>query len=425
MILAMTLPIWLSMRASAAPTLDLHALGEAGDEAALRGAGLGVAVGFQPWAWPASGPLSIEGLAEASVHGSGASHLSFRPELRLPVSPLDADRARLSLVAGYGLGLRPQPFPEGALGLALDIPGPGRVGVRIQGRYLLDGLHPTGFALNVGALWSRPGEGGSQNGIEAASSEAGSPLDASASEGALSVDPPDAKIWIPHPYCDWMSPDEVRGALSTLPPDVRLRVVAAGRLPRDLAADLTEPVVLEEAPRQGSLIVAARPGDQVLIDGRPIAVGSDGVTIISAPEGVIRVSVRGGGRLEEREAAVGTGLALWLRVPDPRPTRVQFDLSSSVVREAERAQIARIADLSEGWRFEVQGSASPEGDLGANFQLADARSRAVAGLLIRSGVPAERVTVLGAVVGQLDDEITDPALLRYATIRAIPAEVAP
>lgn len=403
--------LWLALLggALAGPTLDVHVQAGAGNTDAQRGGSLGVAVGL-----PLTPRLAVEGLFQGGLSAELAPRLSLRPELRLRLTPPDPERGGLSLLAGYGVGLRPSPLPEGAFGLALDLPPGERVGVRVQGRYVLDGLSPSSFQLALGGVWTR---------AEAAPEP--EPVVEAEPLPVLEVNPPEAMAWLPHPYCAWLPVSEVARLLPSLDPALQLQIVAQGYLPAQLTAGAPAQLTLESAPRQGSVIVVARPGDVLQVDGRPVVVGADGVAVVSAREGLVQVEVRGGGRRLEQELAIGTGLALWVRVPDPVAAEVRFALGSSAVVEAERARIAEIARLAEGWRFEVQGSASPEGDAASNLVLADERARAVAALLIDAGLPTDRVTFLPAVVAPQVAEGQDPAALRVATIRALPARGSP
>jgi outer membrane protein OmpA-like peptidoglycan-associated protein len=71
-----------------------------------------------------------------------------------------------------------------------------------------------------------------------------------------------------------------------------------------------------------------------------------------------------------------------------------------VGRTSAAAPLAPLVAAAGGWRFTLQGSASPEGDLSANAALAAARCGAVARALVAAGLPADAlIEVAPAVAG--------------------------
>ncbi len=401
----MILVMILTRVARAAPELEMHALLEAGNAETQRALGAGLTVGEA-----LSPVLQLEGVLQGGVTAAGSPRLGLRPELRLQVPRPEPDRGGVSLVVGYGLGLRDGVYPEGAAGVAVELPRRRDLQARLQGRLLLDGVSPAGFQLTLGSVWLRP---------EPEPQPAPAPV--VLAEPTLDVTPPEALIWLPHPICAWMPPAEAARALGSLDPGVEAQVVARGYLPAQVHLEPGGTVALQEAPRQGSLVIAARPGDRVLVDGRPLSLGGDGVAVLNAREGLIRVSATGGGRQVTREAVVSNGLALWVRLPDPAPVVLRFEVGSSRVSAEDRARLQELGRMAGDWGFEVQGSASPEGDQADNLRLADERARAGAALLVAAGVPGARVRVLPALVAPALREGEDPTQHRVATVRAVPA----
>lgn len=398
-----------------AAQLDVHlwgATGNADPDRAQRGLGVGVAPSLD-----LAPRLRVEGLVQGGFVPGGTPRLAARPELRFQVGTPDTALAPLSLVGGYGLALSQGLAPEGALGLGWDVPGQRGLALRVQGRVLLDGLDPARLQLAVGGVWGRPPE------------PAPVPVQIPAEhvydtvKNVLDIVTPNAQVWVPHPWCAWVPAEEANAVLAQLAPGATVAVVADGYLPEQVVVSGPTQVALRPAPQQGSLLVSAQPGDRVRVDGREVAVGADGLAILTAPEGFVTVQISGGGRSLSREAAIASGHALWIVAPPASPAELRFSLGSSALDDAAQARLAEIAANAGAWRFEVAGSYSPEGDPTANQALALARADAVARALVTAGVAADRVAVTPTPAAAPADAA--PEALRAAWVYAIPAEVRP
>jgi len=163
---------------------------------------------------------------------------------------------------------------------------------------------------------------------------------------------------------------------------------------RGRSGDSADPEAPPTDDAQGWLLVVASPGDVVRLDaGVAQPVGSDGLARLRAAEGVVDVTVVGGGRSRSFEAAIADGYALWLRAAPPDEVRVGFGAGSSVVGEADRIFLESLARDRGGWRLRLSGSYSPEGRLEDNQRLARDRAAAVRAVLEAAGVPAEALEV--------------------------------
>lgn len=363
------------------------------------------------WATPW---LGVDGHLQFVASDAGVQ-FSFFPELRLRVTGTDPAQGGLSIAAGFGARFPSDQIPRGTVGAVADIPVSPQIFIRPQVRYLFADLATPGAGqFGLGVVW-RP---------KAKVVPPPPPPDPVVEPVApvVSVDPGDAMVWLPHPVCQWVPASQLAATAATLSSEDLLRFVAAGYLPRVLpAGDLAE-VKLTPAPPQGSVVVVGRPGDEVRLAGQTLRAASDGVALVSVPEGIVSGTVVGGGRTEAFEVAVGSGFAVWVRASDPEPLRMGFAQGSAEVGAADRERIAALAASAGGWTFVVRGSASAEGDPAANGVLADRRAAAVAALLYAAGVPASQVTVSPPVVAPPDLPV-DAA--RSVLLVAVPARGAP
>lgn len=380
--------------------LGLHGVGSVGTDPApmVKTVGLGGTAGLE-----LSPRVRAELLAQGTYGADRSLHGSVRPELRITPRPHpDVD---LALTAGYGLGLGPV-RPQGALGLSLE-----RGPLRLDARWLVDGVTPEQAQLAVGWTWGRAPEPEPEPVVEVVPEPVVAPV--------LDVAPADAVVWVPHPWCRWMTVGEASLLLGELPPDLRLQILAGGYLPGEATAGGDLSIALREAPEQASLVVSAQPGDVVQF-GDAVVPTADGSVVATVPLHDLVVTVVGGGRTEVHELSPANGYALWVRTQDAQPLTVRFPVNSSTLQPEQRAEIVAIAEAAGGWSFQVQGGASPEGDPERNRKLADARGRAVADALIEAGLDPARVEYLPVVAPTESDQAFEQ--LRFATITPVTSE---
>ncbi|MEM6929228.1 MAG: hypothetical protein AAF602_19975, partial [Myxococcota bacterium] len=170
----------------------------------------------------------------------------------------------------------------------------------------------------------------------------------------------------------------------------------------------------ESTSPEPSLVVAAWPGDVVLVDGEALDTDAYGLAVAHPPPGLVGVTVRGGGRIDEQTAAIPDEHALWLAIRPPDPVRVTFPVDVATLDAAARVVVARVADQRGTWVFEVRGSHSLEGDPVRNAELAILRAEATAEALRAAGVPASKVVLSNALDVAGSD--APPELLRAAVI---------
>jgi hypothetical protein len=385
----------------AAPELRASAAGwvQTSRGPAARGAGLGLGAGARPLPG-----FAVEMDLQAVPLGLGggpdrAPALRVGPALRL------GRRAGPAVGGGYALALSPGVAGRAHLGLGWVQPlrpappaGGWVPGLELEARLWASAAGAEAASVGIGVRWAK---------VDAvpAPPPAAPPADPppAAVRPAAPLLPPlpaGARLWLPHPVCAWLLPAEAEGVLAALPPEARLVIVAEGMLPAEGAAGAAGALRLVPAPRQGGLLVVAEPGDTVEIGGRSYAPAADGVVEITAPEGFVTVRVRGGGRDEQLAVAVADGEVTWARPTAPGPLRVRFARGSAALAPAATAPLAPLVAAAGGWRFTLQGSASPEGDLSANAALAAARCGAVARALVAAGLPADAlIEVAPAVAG--------------------------
>lgn len=370
--------------------------------------------------------------------GGGPLRVEAAPLVRLWM-PRDADGPRLSLGVGGGVALDAGPAPLLLSSLTADF-SPGRrwqprVGLRGSWSPALGGDGPTrstgGVALELGAAWNTRSEAAISP-EPVAVDPAGGPAEPVAAVAPAPAEPattptPDpvppmvttpaaAKVWVPHPWCEWMSAEDANKLLATLPAETRVEVSAAGYLPASVGPGAGA-VVLTPAPEQGAMVIVARVGDQVRVDGVPVSVDAEGLAVVNAGVGDHPIEVLGGGRRESLEASIASGYVVWLRAGEPAPARVRFASGSATVSATEAAGVDRLAANVGAWGFQVQGGASPEGNPEANAVLAVSRANAVRDRLIAAGVAADRVVLLPPAA---PIEGLNPADQRAVTITPVP-----
>jgi outer membrane protein OmpA-like peptidoglycan-associated protein len=205
---------------------------------------------------------------------------------------------------------------------------------------------------------------------------------------------PDARprdwSWVPHPVSACVETD-LLGAASAAAGDPS-SAAHVGLPGLALPSGLDLRALLH--PTQGSLVVVAQPGDEVVVSGRQVPLGADATAVSNAPEGPIEVQIRGAGQLQVLMPAIASGYAVWVRSrPDPSPAVISFAQGSSTLAPQDLERLAALAQNAGGWRFELRGSSSPEGDAASNRALAQARAQAVKDALLAAGLPAARVQV--------------------------------
>jgi hypothetical protein len=211
----------------------------------------------------------------------------------------------------------------------------------------------------------------------------------------VEISPPEALIWLPHPWCAWVKAEELPGLLAAVPPEAEIVITAEGRLPAVVrvtpGADLQ--VQLDEAPHQGALVILTDPADTIRIENHALALGKDGTLLANLPEGPVTLEVTGGGRTLHQELAVAEGWATWLRIPPPGPQTVLFPVDSSRLDAAARALVAALASRRGSWRYRLEGSWSTEGEEERNTSLGRNRAEAVRDALLAAGVPPEALVM--------------------------------
>lgn len=357
--------IWLAWAASAEPPeVPVHAAAGIADGQAERASWLGAHGGVE---WPI-GRFSLGGRALVGVltpgrFGNGPVGATVQPVGRVWLTQPEV--GGLSAVLGAGLRIEDGVAPVVSGGLAVDLGPRGRTRPRVEGSYH---VMPDQWRLSLSAgvvLGRRP-----EDPVPVVEEPAPIPIDRGVA-------------WVPAPVCDWLTPEELlqRGDLApmSLLDERGLRPYAevAGEQPRPT----TEP----------SLVVAAWPGDEVLIDGVVAETDDGGLAVAHPPEGPVDVQIRGAGRLIERELAVAEEHALWFGVEPPPPVRIRFAVARATITAEERARILEVVENRGGWVFEVRGSHSPEGDPARNEQLARARADAVLAVLREAGLSDEQV----------------------------------
>lgn len=313
-----------------------------------------------------------------------------------------------SLVLDYGVrrssaGLA----PAGSVGVAWDLPRRTRTGrLRLGGGLQVHGITPDAGVFTVGWAWGPPA---------APVADAPEPEP----EGAPARFPDDTRIWLPHPVCRWVSEAELDDVLADLPDDQRAQVHAAAHATLFTQAGELDGAALRPAPQQGALLVVGEPGDRVRVGEREVSAGVDGVVQLTVPEGMVTAEVVGGGRRATVSAAISVGHGTWVRVSDPAPAVVEFAAGSASLGSEAREVVAALARDAGGWRYELQGGFSPEGNRAANVALATRRAEAVRAAFLEAGLSPDQVAVVPAAV---PEDATDAASRRVCTVRPRPAD---
>lgn len=354
--------------AQADPWVDAHlgtSIGVTGEEPGALALGAGYSVGI---AEPVRAELRVDG----HVLSDGSARAAAGPALRLYfVRPDKQDAVRPALVLNGGVAITDK--THGLLGAGVDVdlptgwPNHSRVGAGVWTD--LGETWAVGLRLGVvGRPWTRKPE----------------PL-------VVTPPPVDGESWWDPQTCAWVDADPGNGWQTedgvSLPGESSVTQLGA---PDPADPNSTGPVL--ERP-QGWLMVVAEPGDVVQLGPMSQEVGRDGVARLRAAEGIVEVSVVGGGRSQAFEAAVADGYALWLRAAPPEEVRVQFASGSSVVDEQDRVLIQALARNRGSYHLRISGSYSPEGSQVSNLALARDRADAVNRLLVDAGVPADGVTI--------------------------------
>lgn len=389
--------------AAAAPSGAVHAWGALGQHGRddLMGGGLGGALGL-----PLSERLHLELAAEAGLGGSLTPWVAARPELRFFLSPRQAPVASLSVTAGGGVRWADQLHPDIALGAALDLPGTGRFAPRLAARTLLD---PTGegstILLTAGVSWPRPQPPPQPEPQPAPPS---APLHEP-------LPPPEPYVWVPHPVSACVLESELArmtGGAMDAPgtpgaPTGHATSAVAVLTPLDLQALMN--------PSQGSLVVAAHPGDQVVVGQIQLPLGDDWTAVTTVAEGPVEVTILGAGRVQHLSPSIAAGYAVWMRSnTDLSPHIVTFDQGSAELSEADLVWLRGLVDKAGLYRFELLGSYSPEGTDRLNRELAQRRAVAVRDALLAAGLSLDQIVLLPSP--QSADPDGDPARQRACII---------
>ena len=357
---------------------------------------------------PIAGPVAVEAQAHGGIARAGAPALGARIGARAFLGgPLAVRLAGGLLATGMG------PKPEALAAVSWDLPLADRAALRIEaGASLL--VDAQAAVLSVGPVFD----------LRRRAAPAPAPEPPPAPVGPLlEVRPADARVLLPHPVCEWVPVSESRAYLAEFEASgTPVTVVAPGFLPSFVVPGEGAVVDLQPAPPQGSLIVAALPGDEVSVGGVPVAeaVRTDaGAVVIRHPEGATDVVVAGGGRRQRVEVAVASGYATWIRIAPPEPIDLAFATGSAEISADDDAALAALAADLGGWRLLIRGGASYEGDPLRNEALGRARADAAAAALIAYGVAADAIEIVTPEVGT-DDGV--PEAQRRAWIQPVSPE---
>lgn len=392
--------------------------GQPSDDAALGGAG-SVAVatgrGFYLEADLLGGPTLAGGFTGAGWLG-GRYHLGGRSFDTLP---------SMSLLVGAGGTLAEAGHAALVFGAAADLPARYGLAPRLAVDWLAspwDAANTVVVRLGVVAVPGRtphddgPLVVGEPPAVEVPA--ASEPPPAAPPSLVVNGAPADARVWLAHPYCSWVPLSEVQGYLDRADPPVPASVHARGFLPAWASLDGPTELTLQPAPPQGTVVVVASPGDEVRVGGAPVSLGEDGAAFVQVLQGIVEVTVVGGGRAARASVAAESGYASWVRMADPTPWRVTFAQGSAVVTAAARRELAARVSLMGQHPIEIHGSYSAEGNEAANLALAQARAEATRAALVALGVAPDRVR-LGAA--QLPDAGLSVKEQRAAVIVPLPA----
>ncbi|MEN0060850.1 MAG: OmpA family protein [Myxococcota bacterium] len=347
--------------AVAAPPIDLALGGSAGLADRTQGprSFYGVRGSFE---WPR--PIVAPGLTGlVGVDTSGRAVGSLSPTLRL--GRPQSSRPHLTAVLGAGASVGPDVALVLSPGFALDLPRR-QSGWRLQVAYrFVPTREDWWLELTVARLFRRRSE--------------------------------PKPVWRAEPVCDYVDPNAPSADL--------LRNRSGATFPN-------QPTM----PQAGVLVVAAYPGDAVSVDGTTVEADANGIAVHKR-SGAVRVAILGGGRRIRRDLLVSEDHGLWWSVPPPEPREIGFAQGSAALSSEARTSLTDVARDAGGWRFEIRGGFSPEGDDNANRQLAEARANAVRNHLIESGLDPER---LDTVEAPLDLRDAPAEGQRIALVRPLP-----
>ncbi len=318
-----------------------------------------------------------------------------------------------SLVADYGVRHVPGAWGQmGSLGFSWDTPLPvpdARHRIRVTAAAQFEGIRPDGGVLHLGWAWGPEPE---------PPPPPPPPPPEPEPEPEPDLLPEGTRIWLPHPVCRWITEDDLDEVLASLPNDQRAHIHAKARAA--LFTDLSgvEGAQLQPAAVQGALLVVGQPGDRVQVGERVVSAGLDGVVEFTVAEGVVDAEVVGGGRRTRVSSAITPGHGTWVRVDKPVPIAISFEQGSAEISPEARERLAGLVADAGGWRFELQGGFSPEGNRAANVDLATRRSEAVHTMLLELGLSSNQVSVIPAAV---PEDASDAAARRVCTIHPRPA----
>ena len=388
---------------AANPGAEVHLQATGGSPSLAAGVSLGAGADW--------GPAGVYGVGQLDLGATPS--IELRPEVRFRLTP-DGGPGLL-LLAGAGARRSEGAWtPSASVGLALALDLTPSTSLRLESRYRAVPGTVDGMQLGLVFAWSKPLELVEPEVVPVAVQPEVVPTGA----GTLLMAPQIAEVatvWVPHPICRWLTVSEANVLLRSLSAGTEVRVVAPGFTPLTVAVDGDTEVALARAADTGSLVVAALPGDHILVDGVQVNSGPDGLVVLKHREGFVPIAVVGGGRVFETEVAVVRGHTLWARSSAPQPHNVRFALDSAVLSPSAGAELTLLGDNAGDWHFTVQGGASPEGSLEHNLALADRRAEAVVQALVAAGVDPDAIQQLPAEVR----EDGDPDALRSATITPV------
>lgn len=354
---------------------------------------------------PFGGGVTAEIEGVVGLDGAAAPRASGMLGARIPVV------AGLSAYVGGGGGWRRGgPVPIGRAGVAYELPvGATRLRLGLQAE-----ATPDATGLLLGAGFAFPLARRVEPAVVEAEPDPVEPL--VFDDEPVEVNAPGALVWVPHPVCAWVPAEEAAALLAIADPELPAKVTAPGYVPTELPREGSRAVTLRAAPPFGAVVVVAAPGDEVSIEGAKFPLAGDGTAVFGAPEGTLRVLVRGAGRRVELEGAVAAGYALWLRAPAPEPLVVSFEPGSAAIPATFAERLRAFAADAGDHGFRIVGSFSNEADRGESRRLADQRAEALKAALLAAGVPARAIDVLSTAAPTAD---APPDALRSARVEAI------
>ncbi len=328
----------------------------------------------------------------------------------------DARRQGLALTGAVGGGWwRAEPHPLARVGVAYDLPMRDTSALRLALAWQGGGGGAGAVVAGIGVVW---------RGADEVASIAAVPTIVPAVPTApllLTVDPPEALIWVPHPVCDWIPASQLAEVLPAGGADVVLQVRATGFLPTEILytpGGEAQTISLRPAPVSGAVVVVAYPGDRLFIEKKAFPIAPDGTAVFGAAEGPVQVEVVGGGRRVVLDGVVAGGYALWLRAPDPLPLVVSFPPGSSVIPAEALPLVQAFAAAVGEHELRVVGYyGTEEGQ--ESRRLGSTRAESLAAALLAAGVSIENVKVLSS---SRPPENLSPEEQRSARIEILPPD---